>query len=231
MLYIEGLGYVDVSNATKVAPTKSYTPENFNDILTKEISDNSTSDLSLDEIFTQASKKYNVSCDLLKSIAYTESNFKTDVVSQAGAVGVMQLMPTTASYLGVTNSYDPYQNIMGGAKLISSLLDKYDQNVDLALAAYNAGSGNVDKYNGIPPFTETQNYVTKVKKYLSNQPNSNIRQDLSNNLETVDKTDTAIETNIDFNELYSNNIQDKEFSINEYIAQMNLYYSNQKNNE
>ena len=78
----------------------------------------------------------------------------------------MQLMPKTAEGLGVTDSYDPRQNILGGAKLISQLLDKYDGDKSLALAAYNAGSGNVSKYGGIPPFKETQNYVKKVlEKY------------------------------------------------------------------
>lgn len=234
MIYIEGIGNVDASNATFVTPTKSYTPENFSEILNREISSEGTETLSLDEIFNDASKKYNVSCDLLKSIAYTESNFKTDVVSSSGAVGVMQLMPATASYLGVTNSYDPYQNIMGGAKLISNLLDKYNQNIDLALAAYNAGSGNVDKYNGIPPFTETINYVAKVKGYLSNNtlPESEVKNLSAMEVETVDKTKTAVEVNKAFNKIYSKEILNKEFSIKEYIAHMNYYnYSNKVSNE
>lgn len=115
-----------------------------------------------DEYFKEAAEKYNVSMKLLKSIAYCESNFQPNEVSHSGAVGIMQLMPGTAAYLGVTDSYDPHQNILGGAKLISQMLDKYNGDLTLSLAAYNAGSGNVERYGGVPPFTETQNYVKKV---------------------------------------------------------------------
>lgn len=121
----------------------------------------------LDSIFEEAANTYGVSSDLLKAIAKAESGFNANAVSHAGAVGIMQLMPATAASLGVSNSYNPYENIMGGAKLISQLLIKYNGNTSLALAAYNAGSGNVDKYGGIPPFTETQNYVRKVLSYLN----------------------------------------------------------------
>lgn len=120
----------------------------------------------LDQIFNEAAVKYNVPVELLKAIGKAESDFKVDAVSRSGAQGVMQLMPKTAEYLGVTDSFDPEQNIMGGAKYIKELLDKYDGNTSLALAAYNAGMNNVKKYGGIPPFEETQNYVVKVHKYM-----------------------------------------------------------------
>lgn len=120
----------------------------------------------LESIFEEAANTYNVSAKLLKAIAKAESNFNANAVSSAGAVGIMQLMPATAASLGVTNSYDPRQNIMGGAKYIAQLLERYSGNISLALAAYNAGGNNVDKYGGIPPFTETQNYVKKVLSYL-----------------------------------------------------------------
>lgn len=122
---------------------------------------------NLNSIFEEAAAAYGVSKNLLTAIAKAESGFNAGAVSHAGAVGIMQLMPGTAASLGVSNSYDPRENIMGGAKLISQLLIKYNGNTSLALAAYNAGSGNVDKYGGIPPFTETQNYVKKVLSYMS----------------------------------------------------------------
>ncbi len=122
--------------------------------------------VDLESIFTEAANTYNVSAQLLKCIAKTESNFNTNAVSSKGAVGIMQLMPQTAASLGVTNSYDARENIMGGANLISQLLTKYQGNISLALAAYNAGSGSVDSYGGIPPYTETQNYVQKVLSYM-----------------------------------------------------------------
>ena len=121
---------------------------------------------NLEEIYAEASQTYGVSVDLLKAMTKQESNFNPNATSRSGAQGLMQLMPATAAGLGVTNAYDPYQNIMGGAKYIRQMLDKYDGNVSLALAAYNAGSNNVDKYGGIPPFAETQNYVAKITGYL-----------------------------------------------------------------
>lgn len=121
----------------------------------------------LNAIFDEAAEKYGVDAKFLKSIAKCESDFDPACVSHSGATGIMQLMPATAAELGVSDSYDPYQNIMGGAQYISELLDKYNGDTSLALAAYNAGSGNVAKYGGIPPFTETQNYVKKVLGYYN----------------------------------------------------------------
>lgn len=123
---------------------------------------------NLEEYFKEASETYGVDINLLKAIARQESNFNPSATSSAGAMGVMQLMPSTAKGLGVTNAYDAQQNIMGGAKLMAQNLKKYNGDVSLALAAYNAGSGNVDKYGGIPPFKETQNYVKKVLGYYQN---------------------------------------------------------------
>lgn len=121
---------------------------------------------SLNDMFEEAANKYNISADLLKAIGKAESDYNANAVSKCGAQGIMQLMPATATELGVTDSFDAEQNIMGGAKYISQLLKKYDGDTNLALAAYNAGMGNVAKYGGIPPFEETQNYVVKVNKYM-----------------------------------------------------------------
>lgn len=121
---------------------------------------------TLENIFASASEKYGVPENLLKAVAKAESGFSASAISSCGAEGIMQLMPSTASSLGVKNSFNPEQNIMGGAKLLSQLLKKYNGNTELALAAYNAGSGAVDKYDGIPPYKETQNYVKKVMTYM-----------------------------------------------------------------
>ena len=135
--------------------------ECFSDIL----SEKSSISEYMDSIFQKASAQYDVPANLLKAVAKAESNFNPKAVSGSGAAGVMQLMPKTAEYLGVKDIFDAEQNIMGGAKYLSELIKKYDGNTALALAAYNAGSGNVAKYGGIPPFNETKNYISKVMSY------------------------------------------------------------------
>lgn len=119
------------------------------------------------DIISEASAKYGVNENIIKSVILTESAAKENAISKAKAKGLMQLMDFTAKDMGVKNVWDPRENIMGGTKYLSQLIEKYNGNLEFALAAYNAGPGNVNKYNGIPPFEETQNYVKRVKSYLS----------------------------------------------------------------
>ena len=126
-----------------------------------------TGSTSMDAIFEEAASLYNVPLNLLKAMGKAESGFDANAVSPAGAQGVMQLMPATARSLGVEDPFDARSNIMGGAKYISQQLEKYNGNIDLSLAAYNAGSGNVAKYGGVPPFKETRNYIQRIKGYMN----------------------------------------------------------------
>jgi soluble lytic murein transglycosylase-like protein len=116
--------------------------------------------------FVKAGQKYGVSPKLLAAVAKVESGYNPNAVSPAGAQGLMQLMPSTARGLGVRDSFDPEQAINGGAKLLARNLREF-KSLPLALAAYNAGGGAVHKYGGIPPFSETQAYVPKVRKALA----------------------------------------------------------------
>ncbi len=123
---------------------------------------------TLDSIFKKAASTYGIPEKILKAVAKTESDFQVTAVSKAGAMGIMQLMPATAKELGVSDPFNPEQNIMGGAKLLASNLKEFGGDLKLALAAYNAGSGAVRKYDGIPPYEETQNYVKKIMGDLEN---------------------------------------------------------------
>lgn len=123
-------------------------------------------DDSLESIFAGAAKEFGINENFLKAVAKAESGFDPDAVSGCGAQGIMQLMPFTSESYGVTDPFDAKQNIYTGAQLLSELLDNYNGNATLALAAYNAGSGSVQKYGGVPPYDETVNYINKINDIL-----------------------------------------------------------------
>jgi soluble lytic murein transglycosylase-like protein len=130
---------------------------------------------SFASIIESISQKYGVDPSLVGAVIKNESNYDADAESYAGALGLMQLMPSTATSLGVSDPLDPYQNIEGGVKYLSNLLDMYNGDVSLALAAYNAGPGAVNTYDGIPPYQETQTYVQRVlSTYTSSTINERI---------------------------------------------------------
>lgn len=129
---------------------------------------------AFDHIIKQAAQQHGVSEGLIKAVMHTESGFNVNARSPVGAQGLMQLMPATARRFNVSNAYDPQQNIFAGAKYLSWLLKRFNGNTQMALAAYNAGEGNVDKYGGIPPFRETQDYVRRVTSRYQNLYSSGV---------------------------------------------------------
>lgn len=115
-----------------------------------------------DDIIRREAVRHSLSPDLIRAVIQVESAFDANAVSPKGAMGLMQIMPVTAADLGVRNPFHPEENIAAGTAYLRQLLDRYDQKLDLALAAYNAGPASVEKYGNVPPFRETQNYVKKV---------------------------------------------------------------------
>lgn len=211
---------------------------NFSDVLNSKLSKAN----NLDNIFEMAAEKYNVSVDLLKAVAKAESGFNPNAESHAGAQGIMQLMPATARSLGVTNSFDPEQNIMGGAKYLSQMLDKFDGDTELSLAAYNAGPGNVLKYDGIPPFKETQNYVAKVMGYSGQQLSTSFQTNaynlnasntraLNSSTYNLGSSNLDLNSNIETDELLqilqgtglSDILSSEDLTSEDYALMMDLY--------
>ena len=142
-------GYVDV-------PTSAI------DHFERDSSPAARSSQLLPDVVNAASGRYHLDPDLVNSVIHAESGFNTQAVSRKGALGLMQLMPQTASHLGVANAFDPAANVEGGTRYLRELLQRYDFDLIKALAAYNAGPQRVDQYHGVPPYFETQAYVAKI---------------------------------------------------------------------
>lgn len=118
------------------------------------------------DIIRRHATSYQLEEALVKAVIKVESDYQPRIVSRKGAQGLMQLIPETARDLKVNNPFDPYENIRGGSEYLRKMLDLFEDDVELALAAYNSGPTTVKRYGGIPPYDETRNYVKKVKRYL-----------------------------------------------------------------
>ncbi len=123
------------------------------------------SNSGFDELIRSASGRYNVDPDLIRAVIKTESDFNSNARSNKGAMGLMQLMPDTARLHNVSDAFNPDENVEGGVRHLRMLLERYQGNLELSLAAYNAGAGAVEKHGGIPPFNETREYVRKVLRF------------------------------------------------------------------
>jgi hypothetical protein len=160
-LHIEG-GSIDLpsSDIVRFEPEEVFAPV----ASTAHSSAPLDSSVPYSQLITTAAKKYSLDAQLLARVVQAESNFNPRAISMKNAQGLMQLMPQTSSDLAVRNPFDPAQSIDAGARYLRQLLDKFSGNVELALAAYNAGPDRVTQYNGVPPYRETQNYVRKITK-------------------------------------------------------------------
>lgn len=157
-LYIDKEGVFHFTNTPTSSKYKSYMPEKYTKIKT------SVNTAKYDDVISEAAKRNGISPSLLKALIHVESYFNPEAVSKKGAMGLMQIMPDNLQALKVNDPFDPWENIMGGTRYFKAMLDRFSGQLDLALAAYNAGPSAVEKYNAIPPYPETQRYVKKVMK-------------------------------------------------------------------
>ena len=173
--------HLKVIKATYYADSNIHSYSNWGSSEASVLPSYSRNKNAFDQMIRQAAQQHGVSEGLIKAVMHTESGFNINARSPVGAQGLMQLMPATARRFNVSNAYDPQQNIFGGARYLSWLLKRFNGNTQLAIAAYNAGEGNIDKYGGIPPFRETQDYVRRVTSRFQNLYSSGLSSTSSSN--------------------------------------------------
>ncbi len=159
--YIDSQGVIHFTNIPTSSDYKIYIKERPARSLTSYVPD------TYDAAIKQASKRYGVSFSLLKALIKIESDFNPWAVSSVGAKGLMQIMPDNIEALNINDPFNPRENIMGGASYLKQLIKRFDGKLPLALAAYNAGPSVVERYRGIPPFKETEEFVQNVMKYYA----------------------------------------------------------------
>lgn len=154
--YVDQRGRVHYSNVPVASQYRYYQAE---------IGDKAHTPISVLQLIKHYARKNDLDVNLVRAVVKAESNFNSQAVSAKGAIGLMQLHPGTIKDLKISDPFDPSSNIEGGTRYLRWMLSRFNGNLDLALAAYNAGPSTVERYNGIPPYPETQSYVKKVKLY------------------------------------------------------------------
>ena len=168
-VYIDQDGVMHFTNAPTSGKFKVYMKENVPS--TFQVSSPRIV-RAYDQVITEAAEINGLSFHLLKALIYVESDFNPRAISRKGAMGLMQIMPDNLELLDIRDPFDPRDNVMGGARYLKAMMDRFDGHLNLALAAYNAGPAAVERYNDVPPFLETRNYVEKVLKFFRFYKNS-----------------------------------------------------------